>query len=262
MALRAARTALVVTRDARLRLVKAIVVLAVLTAIVIAMLAAAPGLGGVRRKLAHAQLLWVSLAAAAELGSCLAFVVFFRQVFWRAPRRFAARLAGAELAVNSLLPAGRAGGLGLGAWILSTLGMPAGAITIRSEVVFLVTSAVNVAAMALLGVGLAIGALSGPHDALRTLVPGSIGLLVIVLFLAIPGPLGRAADRHERSILGPRPRFTRSRPGFARASPRFANGAGGCSAPSATGHSTSSLSRSPSTPSDPRPRSRRSRWRT
>ena len=62
--------ALVVTRDARLRLVKAMVLLAVLTAIVIALLAA-PGLGGVRRKLAHANLLWVSLAAAAELGSCV-----------------------------------------------------------------------------------------------------------------------------------------------------------------------------------------------
>jgi uncharacterized membrane protein YbhN (UPF0104 family) len=80
--------------------------------------------------------------------------------------------------------------------------MPGRAIAIRSSVVFLATSAVNVAALSLFGLGLAAGAFAGPQRPLLTLVPGVVGLLVIALFLAVPGPLARLADaraeKHRR----------------------------------------------------------------
>ena len=184
-------------RDRNLRqLLRSIVLLIVLGAIVVALLAAVPSLGAVTRQLGHAQTGWVVVAVVAELASCFAFVFFFQGVFWRGPRRVAARVAWTEMAAGALLPVGGAGGLRLGAWILSKFGMPGRAITIRSSVVFLVTSAVNVAALALFGLGLGFGLFAGPQKPLLTLLPGLTGLLVIGLFLAIPGPLTRLADNH------------------------------------------------------------------
>jgi uncharacterized protein (TIRG00374 family) len=100
------------------------------------------------------------------------------------------------MAAGALLPAGGAGGLGLGAWILSKFGMPSRAIAVRSTVVFLVTSAVSVGALSLFGCGLATGVLAGPHKPLLTLAPALVGVVVIGLFLAVPGPLTRLAEKH------------------------------------------------------------------
>jgi uncharacterized membrane protein YbhN (UPF0104 family) len=74
--------------------------------------------------------------------------------------------------------------------------MPGRAIAIRSAVVFLVTSAVAVGALSLFGLGLAVGVLDGPRGPLLTLLPALVGALVIALFLAVPGPLTRIAERH------------------------------------------------------------------
>ena len=183
--------------DANLRqLLRSILLLLVLGAIVVALLAAVPSLAAVTRELSHAQTGWVVLAVVAELASCFAFVVFFQGIFWRGPRRLAARLAWTEMAAGALLPAGGAGGLGLGAFVLRKLGMPGRAIAIRSSVVFLVTSAVTVGALALFGFGLAAGVLAGPHKPLLTLLPALVGVVVIGLFLAVPGPLTRIAEKH------------------------------------------------------------------
>jgi uncharacterized membrane protein YbhN (UPF0104 family) len=43
---------------------------------------------------------------------------------------------------------------------------------------------------------LAVGVLAGPHKPLLTLAPALVGVVVIGLFLAAPGPLTRLADKH------------------------------------------------------------------
>jgi uncharacterized protein (TIRG00374 family) len=183
--------------DPHLRqLLRSIVLLVVLGAIVVGLLAAVPNLAAVTHELGHAHTGWVVLALVAELASCFAFVFFFQGVFWRAPRRVAARLAWTEMAAGALLPAGGAGGLGLGAWILSKFGMPGRAIAIRSTVVFLVTSAVTVGALSLFGFAMAAGVLVGAHQPSLTLAPALVGVAVIGVFLAVPGPLTRLADKH------------------------------------------------------------------
>jgi uncharacterized protein (TIRG00374 family) len=183
--------------DANLRqLLRSIGLLLVLGAVVVALLAAVPGLAAVTRQLGHAQAGWVVLAVVAELASCFGFVFFFQGIFWRGPRRLAARLAWTEMAAGALLPAGGAGGLGLGAFALRKLGMPGRAIAIRSSVVFLVTSAVTVGALAVFGFGLAAGVFEGPHKPLLTLLPALVGVLTIGAFLAVPGPLTRIAENH------------------------------------------------------------------
>ena len=73
----------------------------------------------------------------------------------------------AEQAANVLLPTGGAGGLALGAWALSRIGMPAERIGRRTVAFFLITSSVNFAAVIFAGLGLGARAAAGRGRAAR-----------------------------------------------------------------------------------------------
>lgn len=91
--------------------------------------AAMPGLGGVRHHFASAQPAWLLIGVAAEVASALSYVVVLRAVFCRRmPWGRSCQLGLSELAADSLLPAGGAGGLALGAWALHQGGMSTGHI--------------------------------------------------------------------------------------------------------------------------------------
>lgn len=73
--------------------------------------AAAPGLGGVRHHLERAEPTWLLIGVIAELASALSYVVVLRAVFCRRMQwRRSYQLGMSELAADSLLPAGGAGG--------------------------------------------------------------------------------------------------------------------------------------------------------
>src|SRR4051812_22869390 len=114
-----------------------LVALVVLMVLVAALLLAVPGLRDGRQQLQHAHIGWVLAAVALEFMSGLGYVLTFQLVFDRAPRRFARRLAWSELAFQGALSIGGAGGLGLGAWVLHTVGIPTGRIATRSAVFFI-----------------------------------------------------------------------------------------------------------------------------
>src|SRR5690349_20917721 len=70
-----------------------------------------PGLQEVRQRLGHADLGWVALVVALQIGSCLSFVFVFRAVFARRmPLRFAYDVGMAVQGTNVLLPTVGAGG--------------------------------------------------------------------------------------------------------------------------------------------------------
>ncbi len=147
----------------------------------------APGLGEVRDLLADAQPEWVVLAVVFEALSCVSYVLMFRPVFCRnMPWRTSWEIGMAELAAGSIVPASGAGGLALGAWILSAGGMPAERIASRSVAFFLIKSSVNFVAVAVLGTVMALG-LVGPDLSLwLTAVPAAGALLVIAAVLVVP----------------------------------------------------------------------------
>jgi uncharacterized membrane protein YbhN (UPF0104 family) len=147
----------------------------------------APGLDDVRANLRHADAGWIALAVAFEALSCASYVLMFRPVFCpRMSRRTSWEIAWAELGVGSLVPASGAGGLALGAWILSRRGMPADQIARRSVAFFLIKSSVNFVAVAVLGTLMALQ-LVGPHRSLLlTAVPAALAAAVIWLVLAVP----------------------------------------------------------------------------
>jgi uncharacterized membrane protein YbhN (UPF0104 family) len=156
----------------------------------------APGLGELRDRLAGADPGWLALAVAFEALSGMSYVLMFRPVFCpRMPWRTSWEISWSELAVGSLVPASGAGGLALGAWILHESGMPAERIGRRSVAFFLIKSAANFVAVAVLGTAMAVG-LVGPQLSLwLTAGPAVAAVLVMAAVAAVPrlGPGGEPA---------------------------------------------------------------------
>src|SRR5512140_3527897 len=114
--------------------------LTLIVAVVIAVVLAAPGLGDLRTELKDASPGWFALGIVLELLSMLSYVLVFRAVFCpRMTWRMSYQIGMAEQAANSLLPAGGAGGLALGAWALRRGGTPADHIARRTVAFFLLT---------------------------------------------------------------------------------------------------------------------------
>jgi uncharacterized membrane protein YbhN (UPF0104 family) len=187
------------------RLRNSIISLAVFFAIVAGLLLGVPGLRAAGERITDADWGWVGAGVAAELASCASYVVLFGLVFARLGRRLSARLSLAELAVNSVVSAGGLGGIALGAWVLRSKGISIERIAKRSVLFFVLTSAVNVSAVVLIGLGMWLGLLPGSQRALITLLPATAALLTIIGTLAGAGWARRAAARrsseHGRTVV-------------------------------------------------------------
>jgi uncharacterized protein (TIRG00374 family) len=192
------------------RLLRRFLQVVALLAILVLIALLAPGLGEVRRRLGHAAPGWLVVAVALEALSCASYVLMFRPIFCRRMSwRTSAEIASSELAAGSIVPASGAGGLALGAWILSRGGMAADRIARRSVAFFLLKSSVNFVAVAVLGALMALH-LVGPHlSPLLTALPAALSVGVIALVLAIPrlGPgrdAGPDAGKLRRGLVATR----------------------------------------------------------
>jgi uncharacterized protein (TIRG00374 family) len=170
-------------------------------ALVALAITALPGLGEVRGRLQGADPVWIVALVVAEIASCGGYVLVFRSTFCsQMSWGLSYDIAMAELAANSLLPAGGAGGLALGVWALRQAGMPTGHIARRTVAFFIVTSAANFFALVLVGIGVFVGIVAGRGSATLTLVPALITALGILLVWLSPkllralGQRGAGAD--------------------------------------------------------------------
>lgn len=163
-----------------------IVYLAIFFALLVGLLLAVPGLRGAAEDITDANLGWVISGIGLEVLSCLGYVVLFDLVFGKLAGRLSSRLSLAELAMNSVVSISGLAGIALGAWVLRSRGISAARIARRSVLIFVLTSAVNVAAVIVIGVLMWPGALPGSRNELLTLLPAAIalGTLVAVLVLA------------------------------------------------------------------------------
>jgi uncharacterized membrane protein YbhN (UPF0104 family) len=176
------------------RLRNGLIGLAVFFALVIALLLAVPGLRSAGERITDAKLGWVGAGIGFELLSCASYVVLFELVF-KMERVFSRRLSLAELGVNSVVSIGGIGGIALGAWVLRTKGVAVERIAKRSVLMFVLTSAVNVGIVALIGVPMWLGLLPGSENALLTLLPAALAIAAIVATLAAAMLAGRLAGR-------------------------------------------------------------------
>jgi len=171
--------------------------LAVFFLLVGALLTSVPALRSVAGRISDAKAGWVGLAIAFELLSCASYVVLFDLVFGRIGRRLRSRLPLAELAVNSVVSLSGVGGLALGAWVLRSKGISVQRIARRSVLLFLLTSAVNVAAVIVIGVPMWLGLLPGSRNPLLTLLPAALAFATILGTLALAGWARRKAEHDQ-----------------------------------------------------------------
>jgi uncharacterized membrane protein YbhN (UPF0104 family) len=145
---------------------------------------------------------WIALAAALELVSLVGFAVVFKLVFcarlsWRQGLPAALRGLGASTA----LPAGGLVGPAIGAYSRRRADASPARIA-RSAVAFAaLTNAPSVAVLAAVGLAMGVGLLSGPHEAVLTLLPGGLSVAVLAL-----GSLVRVPSRSGTTRLTQSPR--------------------------------------------------------
>ena len=172
-----------------------IISLAIFFALVAALLLAVPGLRSAADHISDANPAWVALGIGLELLSCLGYVVLFALVFDMLDRHTSWRLSLSELAANSVVSSSGLAGLALGAWVLRSRGVSAERIVERSVLLFVLTSVVNVVAVALIGVGMALGLLPGSSNLNLTLLPAVAAVVVIVATLVLAEWTRRATGR-------------------------------------------------------------------
>src|SRR3954452_17242347 len=176
---------------------RSLLILGGIVLVVVALVVLVPGLASLRDRFAGAQPGWLVLAALLQLGSCMGYVLAFRGVFCRHMSwRTSTEIGLSELAANSVLSVGGAGGLALGAWILRRGGLPNGFIARRTVAFFLLTSLANVGFLALGGIGLATRLLGDSPSFLLGLIPAVAAVAVIALALAA-GRLASALARRS-----------------------------------------------------------------
>ncbi len=181
-------------RKATRNLLHGLIALAILVLLVIGLILAVPGLHQVGHEIDHMAFTWVALAVVLEVLSCVGYIIAFLQVFERAPIRFGARVALSELAFGAAVSLGGAGSIAVGAWLLVERGLKPARVAERSAVLFLLTSAINVLTLGAAGLAVWFGLLPGTNEMLLSLVPGCIGLLVFLAFLALPPISDRITD--------------------------------------------------------------------
>jgi uncharacterized membrane protein YbhN (UPF0104 family) len=185
------------------RLRTSLITLAVLVALVVGLLLSIPGLHGVAHELAHLDGGAIVIAIVLVVLACFGYVLSFMLVFDRAPLKLANRVAWSELAFGSAVSLGGVGGMAIGVWLLTQRGAPAGRVTERSAVLFLITSAINVIVLAIAGIGVGLGVFPGPSNPLLSWLPGGAGVAVIIFFLALPPLLDRGLANHLPRRAGP-----------------------------------------------------------
>jgi putative heme transporter len=195
---RGPEAAVVMSQQSR-TLRNSIIVLAIFFALVAALLLSVPGLRAAGERISDAHVGWVAVGIGFEVLSCAGYVVLFGLVFGMLSQRLISRLSLSELAVNSVVSVSGLAGIALGAWVLRTRGVSVERIAKRSVLIFVLTSAVNVGATALIGVLMWLGLLPGSRNPLLTLLPAVAAVATIVGTVALAAWARRGAERRIRS---------------------------------------------------------------
>jgi uncharacterized protein (TIRG00374 family) len=169
------------------RLARRVLQVVALLGLLVAVALLAPGLGEVRDRLGGARPGWLAAAVAFEVLSSVFYVLMFQPVFCSAmPWRSAVEIGLSEVGAGSIVPASGAGGVALGAWVLSRGGMPAERIARRSVAFLLLKSSVNFVAVIAGGILVFAGVLGPSQPATLTLIPAGLAVLTIVAVAFIP----------------------------------------------------------------------------
>jgi uncharacterized protein (TIRG00374 family) len=172
-----------------------------------------------RKKIGDGDASWFIAALAFTILSFGGYVAMFRGVFVgdlsRIDLAASYQITMAGLAATRLFAAGGAGGIALTAWALRRAGMDRRKVADKTLAFLILTYAVYMVALVVVGVGLRLGLLAGPAPFAITVVPAVFGFVVIVVGLA----LSRVPPDLQRRLEG----FARRGGRLARLAQRLAN---------------------------------------
>jgi uncharacterized protein (TIRG00374 family) len=145
------------------------------------------------RRVGEGDKLWLAGAFVFSLLSFGGYVMMFQGVFVRAGSRADSRIdwrasyqiTMAGLAATRLLAAGGAGGIALTAWALRRAGMDRRTVADKTLAFLILTYAVYMGALVVVGFGLYFNILPGPGPFAITVIPALFGLAAIALGLAL-----------------------------------------------------------------------------
>jgi uncharacterized protein (TIRG00374 family) len=172
-----------------------------------------------RKQIGDGDASWFIAALAFTILSFGGYVAMFRGVFVGDQSRIdlaaSYQITMAGLAATRLFAAGGAGGIALTAWALRRAGMDRRKVADKTLAFLILTYAVYMVALVVVGVGLRLGLLAGPAPFAITVIPAILGLVVIVVGLA----LSRVPPDLQRRLEG----FARRGGRLARLAQRLAN---------------------------------------
>jgi uncharacterized membrane protein YbhN (UPF0104 family) len=171
--------------------------LAIFFALGVGLLLGVPGLRAAADHISDAKPTWVAAGVGFEILSCAGYVVLFQLVFGKLGGRLTSRLSLAELAANSIVSVSGLAGIALGAWVLRGKGVSTQRIARRSVLIFVLTSAVNVVAVVVIGFLMWLGILPGSQNALLTLLPACIALVTLVAVIVLADWARRRAAQEK-----------------------------------------------------------------
>ena len=171
--------------------------LTVFFGLVVGLLLSVPGLSSAADRISHASVSWILVGVVFEILACVGYVVLFGLVFGRLSSDLGSRLPLSELAVNSIVSVSGLAGIALGAWVLRSKGVSVQRIAKRSVLLFVLTSAVNVGAVVVIGLAMWVGLVPGSRNPLLTLLPAAVALAAILGTVWLAGWARRTASRRE-----------------------------------------------------------------
>lgn len=168
------------------------------------------GLEETWRRLSAGDSVWLLVALALEVLSYLSYVALFHAVFLAGPVSIgwpaSYRITMAGVVASRLLALAGAGGVAVTAWALRRVGMAGREVAARLAAFYILLYGVFMAGMAIGGIGLWTGLLSGPAPVALTLAPAAFGATVIVAVLVIAALSRDLEDVLDHSREGSRSR--------------------------------------------------------
>lgn len=164
----------------------------VLGVLAVGLLLWADPLGNALGELGQLDPLWIVIAIALELASCLSYVIAFRWLFKSLSRRPTGKLAWLGLGVGAVLPGGNVAGLAASCVLLRRGGAPKRRLVARSSVLLLLINGVTVAVTGVAAALLLSGASAGPHDLLHAGLPLFVSAAIACVVIATPFAVRRS----------------------------------------------------------------------
>jgi uncharacterized membrane protein YbhN (UPF0104 family) len=145
---------------------------------------------------------WLLVAVAFELGSCLSYVIVFRRFFPEPPRAVSRQVAWIAMGAGAVLPGGNISSAVASGWLLRRHGVGTWRLLERCGALLCLLTLFGFAVNGAAALLLLIGVPGGPHDLEHAGGPILVSVIVLGTAIAIAAVNRRLAQRAPRVLRG------------------------------------------------------------